>query len=632
MLISRNWLQNYFEAELPSAQTLADTLMMHAFEIEEVYEKNNDWIIDIDVLPNRAHDCLCHFGIAQELSVLLNIPTRKVSFPEITTETGVSVQVLNTQKCTRYQAVRINNIAFSTEEYFEDFLSAMGQKSINNLVDISNAVMFDYGQPTHVFDADKIAGTISVRNAQIGEKMTTLSGEELELVESDLVISDEEGVLALAGVKGSTKAEVTSETKNIIVEVAHFNPVTTRKTARRVKILTDASKRYENEISAEKGTYAMQMMVALIQKFAGTSETSVIAASDIYPERELQKKVSVSLPHIQSLLGVPISEQEVSDIFDRLRFSYSQSSFDEVDVEFNVIIPFDRIDLGIAEDLIEEIGRIYGYTNIPSRSLDTVIFEPRTNKSFFGVHALTQFLIEQGFSDVMTYTFVKNGEVEMLNPLASDKKALRTQLHEQISEALERNMHHADYLGMDRIALFEIGHVYFQNHESNQCCIAVLNKNKSAKKKYGTEQEQLENIISSIEQNFNVSLGVEYIGNTVSFDMSNIRAEVYDFSARSYHEDATYHSVSVYPFVARDVSFWADSGKTPEFYQKIIKNAGADFLKKVFLFDEFEKDNKTSYAFSLVFQSNGKTLVDTEVESDMQKITQVLGELGCEVR
>lgn len=627
MLISRNWLQNYFEAELPSAEVIADTLMTHAFEIEEVYEKNNDWIIDIDVLPNRAHDCLCHFGIAHELGTLLNLPVQQAEFPKITFDNLLPVQVLNTNQCTRYQAVRIDNINVSINDCFSDMLSAMEQKSINNLVNISNAVMFDYGQPTHVFDADKIVGTITVRNAFEGEKMTTLSGEELELIPEDLVIADDEGVLALAGVKGGTKAEVTSETKNIIVEVACFNPLTTRKTARRVKILTDSSKRYENEISAEKGTYAMQMMVALIMQLAATPETKIIGATDVYPSPEQPVQVSVSLDHIVRLLGVDITEPDVSEIFNRLGYSYNLEN-----AVYTVDIPFDRIDLRIAEDLIEEIGRIYGYHNIPTKGLDNVVFEPQVNKGFFGVYALTDFLVEQGFSDVMTYTFVKKGEVEMFNPLASDKKALRTNLREQISEALEKNLYYSDYLGMDSIAVFEIGHVYHTDTETQQCCIGVLNKNKSAKKKYGTEQEQLETIITKIEQEFSVSLNPTYNGNTVTFDMVDIQSVDYDFSGRSYADDAIYHSVSVYPFVTRDVSFWADSGKNAEDYEQVIRTANAEFLKKVFLFDEFEKDGKTSYAFSLVFQSHDKTLVDTEVESDMQKITQVLEGLGCEVR
>lgn len=626
MLISRNWLQNYFDQTLPSAQDIADVLMLHAFEVEDVFEKNNDWIIDIDVLPNRAHDCLCHFGVARELGVLLSLPVKTATFPKVDKNDIVPVQILNTDQCTRYQATRINNVQVGAD-CFEDYLIAMGQKSINNLVNISNVVMFDYGQPTHIFDADKISGGITVRNALEGETMTTLSGEELVLTPSDLVVADDEAILALAGVKGGTKAEVTKDTKNIVVEVAHFSPVTTRKTARRVKILTDSSKRYENEITAEKVDYAMEMMVSLISTFAATSDMQIVGTTDIYPKQELQHKVSVSSDHVQRLLGLDISESEISDILDRCGYSYNL-----YEGLYTVTIPADRLGLRIAEDIVEEIGRIYGYHNIPTQALDSIQFTPHVEKSFFGMHALTNFLVEKGLSNVMTYTFVKNGDIEMFNPLASDKKALRKNLTTQITEAAERNMYHADFLGVDRIMIFEIGYVYTSAGESRRCCIAIANKNKSAKKKHGTEQDQLETLISDIESEFSVQLGSVYNGNTVSFDMSGVQSNTVSFDTASYAADALYHDVSVYPYVTRDVSFWAPSGTSVDEYRSLITMAGGDFLKKVFLFDEFEKDGKTSYAFSMVFQSNNTTLTDDQVDSDMQKIIQSLEGVGCEVR
>jgi phenylalanyl-tRNA synthetase beta chain len=632
MLISRNWLQKYFQQELPIAQEIADTLMLHAFEIEDVFEKKEDWIIDIDVLPNRAHDCLSHFGVAQEISRLFNISLKKSSFSELQKNNAVPVEILNVNQCTRYQATRINNINVSNDDCFSDFLTSLGQKKINNIVNISNVVMFDYGQPTHVFDADKVVGVMSVRNAINGESMETLSGEQLTLIESDLVISDEKGVLALAGVKGGIRAEVTNLTKNIIIEVANFDSITTRKTARRVKIFTDSSKRYENKISAEKVDYAMKMMVSLVQEFASTTQTKVVGTTDIYPSPELQQNISLELKHIQRVLGLEINQEQVSEILDRYNYSYI---FDND--RYTIIIPFDRIDLRICEDIIEEIGRIYGYYNIPSKSVHNLSFVPRINQNVYTTQKLTNILIDSGYTEIMSYTFVSKGEVNMINPLASDKGALRIDLHQQMSESLKKNIHSIDYFGLDRVALFEIGQVYKSSGESTLCCVGITNKNKSSKKKYGSEDDQLIKIQKTIEESFEVSLNTFKKENTLSFDITeliNKNTERFGtvFHSKSFLSDAIFHTVSVYPYMTRDVSFWAPSGKSAKDYESIIIQAGAIYFKKVFLFDEFEKNGRTSYAFSMIFQSDKKTLIEQDVELDMKKIVQFLEVLGCEVR
>lgn len=635
MLISRKWLQNYFETELPSAEEIANTLLLHSFEIEEVKSVAGDSIIDIDVLPNRAHDCLCYQGVAQELSGLLNIPLKEDTFENYLDShdlpDSVPIKLENKDQCTRYIGALVKNIEVrESPNWLQEKLAAMGQKSINALVDATNYVMFDRGQPMHVFDADKITGGITIRNARAGEVMTALTGEELVLQESDLLICDDVAILALAGVKGGTHAEVTTETKNIIIESAHFNPLTTRKTARRVKILTDSSKRYENEITAEKAGQAMNAMVSLVFDIVATTHTEIVGINDVYPEKELRHELIFSYDHVKRLLGLDISRDDIHALLER--FSYSYFTKDDA---CHVLVPFERLDLRIAEDMIEEIGRLYGYDKIPSRSVDELDFTPEINKFFAAIQKIKNYFIEQGFTEIMNYSFVNKGNVELRNPLASDKKSLRKNLATQMKESLVKNARTADFVNVDQVLNFEIDVIHGKQGEETWCCFGIDTLSKKSRKQYGDEQSQIEKHIDAISKMFGLSdLVTVKDGNIVSFHLDQCAESTHNydglFDIRTY-QDEIFAGISIYPYMKRDISFWA-TDHDMEIFEKAIRDAGAEFLQKVFLFDEFEKDGKTSYAFSIIFQSFEKTLTDIEVEKDMEKINQVVINLGGEIR
>lgn len=636
MLISRNWLQSYFEKELPDAQKIADILMLHAFEIEDVKQQGDDWVIDVDVLPNRAHDCLSHIGFVRELSALLNIPYTTPEFPELIMNLdAISVDIQNPDQCMRYQATRINNVQVgSSQAWLQDYLSAMGQRSINNLVDITNVILFDIGQPMHVFDAHKIVGGITVRNATPGETMTTLTGEELELIETDLVIADDEGILALAGIKGGTKAEVDEHTRDIIIESANFNPTTTRATARRVKILTDASKRYENGISSEKVSIASKEMIMMIKGNASSDHTQVVGSVDRYPLPKKQETISVTLDHIQSLLGFEINKQDVSDILHRCQYHYTVENN-----VFMITVPFDRLDLRIAEDMIEEIGRMYGYHNIPAKNLDDYSFTPRVHPLTYVSQKLRNLFISLGYTELMTYSFLNKGDVEVYNPMASDKKALRKNVSQLMLLAAEKNIRNSDYFGIEVLRIFEIGRVYTANGEETMCTVLVSNTNKKARKMYGNEEEQLKDIHTKIEEVFACNIDGELKDNTLTFSLDTLaeQCEVPDsygdvFAMQSYALDAQFHQISPYPYVKRDISLWVDTHADLETIRKIINDSQTKYFQKIFLFDEFEKDNQKSFAFSLIFQSHEKTLDEKDIEADMTAITQNLEKAGCVMR
>ena len=636
MLISKKWLQSHFTNELPPMQKIADVLLLHSFEIEGLEEKNGDWILDVDVLPNRAHDCLCHEGIAKELSGLLDVPVnqeRYSSFSKLQTlDEKIDVEIRNTQQCYRYSGTLVKNIEVrESPEWLKNRMASMGQKSINALVDATNYIMFDEGQPMHVFDADKVVGKIIVRNAQEGERMTTLTGENLELVATDLVIADEEKILALAGVRGGKAAEVTADTKNIIIESANFHPTSTRKTARRVKILTDASKRYENGITSEKVFMAMSHMLSLVMELASTDTTQISEITDVYQNPEVQYVLAFTQGHTAHLLGFDISEDDINSILEKFNYSYFVENGN-----YKVSIPFERLDLRIPEDMIEEIGRIYGYHNIPTKNVDEYVFQPKVNKDFYVAQKLRNYFVKQGFTEIMDYTFVKKGELETLNPLASDKKALRKNLSAQMKLSLEKNARVADFIGVDQVLNFEIDRVHTKKGEELVCCFGIDTLSKKSRKRYGDEQAQIEQHIEALEKLFELE-HLDYVrdAHVVSFSLNqlNIVGREYGdiFDMISYQDDDTFVGISKYPYVKRDISFWIE-GADAQKLEEVFWNAGSEYLQKVFLFDEFEKDGKISYAFSLIFQSSKKTLTDKEVEHDMEKINKAVEDIGGTIR
>lgn len=636
MLISRTWLQSYFETELPDAEAIAETLLLHSFEIEEVYEKNSDWIIDIDVLPNRAHDCLSHEGIAREYAMLSGAVLKENRYltPELTQESDAVTVYADSPNCYRYMAQRMEHISVeASPEWMEDYLSAIDQKSINAVVDATNIIMFETGQPLHAFDADRVIGGITVRNAYEGEVMTTLTGEELVLASTDLVIADQEGVLALAGVKGGTKAEVTKETKNIILEAANFNPLSTRITSRRVKILTDSSKRFENGISSEITPNALDTVVSLIGNIAGNTETSTSKVSDYYPHPETPLTINLNHKKIESVLGISLESNKVEEILKKLSFDYIL-----LDRSYKVTPPMYRLDVTIAEDIIEEIGRVYGYHAIPSKSLDDIEFSPNVHGLIFIENSIKNFLIEKGFNELRNYVFINNGEVELLNPLASDKKAMRDDVQKTLAESLVKNSLRSDYYGTDRTLVFEIAREYHADKEETVCVIGIKNSNKKARKQYGTEGEQLQTLVKELEEATSISVSPSFEAETVRFSVSSVSLdnEVRDygelFDAKSYADNAVFHGVSPYPYITRDVSFWTEQTDAQELFKDAILNTETKYLKKVYLFDTFQKEGRVSYAYSLIFQSLDKTLTDVEVEEDMKNITAVLEHKGCELR
>ncbi|MDE1988086.1 MAG: phenylalanine--tRNA ligase subunit beta [Patescibacteria group bacterium] len=643
MKFSYNWLQNFFERELPAPEKLADVLTMHSFEVESIEQKGYDYIFDAKILPNMAHHCLSHRGVASEISAILDFPMRDFSISLKDARAGkicakLEINVENSNFCRRYVVRIIEGVEIKpSPKWLKEKLESVGQKSINNVVDAANFVMLEIGQPMHAFDLDKLNSKnetvkIEVKNASTGDSITTLDEKEVALDEGTLIISGGNNPLAIAGIKGGKFAEIENATKNIIIESANFAPSLIRKTSRRLNILTDSSKRFENEISAEKASEAMEMMTSLIADIAQGKNTKVGNICDFYPNKIIQNKIEISLKETNDLLGTNMKMFEMKEILKRLKFNFETRKDDNLVVE----ISHDRLDIKIKEDLIEEIGRIYGYEKIKEQKIPALFKTILINKNFYYKNKIRNFLTEKGFSEVYTYAFTDKGEIEMENPIASDKKFLRENLKDGIKKSLDSNFHYIDILGLDQIKIFEIGKIFRDGRETDSLAVGIRKGNAF---KGGREDDELKKILESLSKNLSMPIESEFSKDGVAetnFEKmieklpmpksyEDIKIEKYDIGKLKYKK------ISPYPFVLRDIAVFVPQGVEEKDVATIIEKEAGELLVNKKLFDVFVKKfpdgtSKTSFAFRLVFQSQEKTLSDEEVNKIMEKISKSLND------
>ena len=596
MRISYNWLKWYIP-EIPKTEKLRDIFTYHLCEVENIEKRGDDTIFDINILPNRAHDLLSHLGVARELASLLNIsfkdPTPMYKIPE-TKSTNLKIK-LETDKCRRYMGRIVRNVKIEpSPDWVQKHLESIGQRSINNIVDATNIVMYDSGQPCHAFDLDKLANEILIiRQAKEGESITTLDGKEVKLSSMDMVIADEKNVLAIAGVKGGKLAEMDEDTKNILIEVANFDPVSVRKTSKRMGILTDSSKRFENNLSPEIVFYAMREISGLLVEYGRFEFEEII---DIYPSKQKFRELSFSADKISKILGVAVSETGIEDILKRYNFEYENKNR-----EFKIVIPPTRFDLEIEEDMAEEIGRILGYDKIKPK-IPKIDFKSKQNEEFNKIKKAREYLLSEGYSEIMTYTFHEKGKVEVLES-ASDKKFLRETLE---GKYLVGGFEHAigfnstilpllNIKNFNEFKIFEIGKIWSPEEKIHVIYF-------SGKKHTEPQEMSLENFYKTIPSTFTPKLD-------------------------KYSLETKFKMWSMYPFITRDIAVWVPENVSSGEIEKVIKNnVGELVIRGPELFDQFKKGNQISYAFKLVFQSYERTLTDDEVNEIMAKIGHKISE------
>ena len=604
MKVSLKWLQKYFDEPLPNAQEVADAYTFHAFEIEEA---EGD-LMDVKVLPNRAADCLCHRGLAKELAAILNIPLTRDPLREPLPMWDVGrptlrIEIKDPKKCLRYMGAVVKGVQVGpSPAWLKEALERVGQRSINNLVDATNYVMLDLGQPLHAFDAHRLverggACSIVVRDAKDGERITILTGDEYGLTPERLLIVDgnADTPIGIAGVKGGSVAEITNATTDIIIESANFDGTSVRRTAQALKLVTDAPLRFQNRPSPELCAYGMQAILELIQKVAGGDAVGVV---DAYPNPATLSPVSTTLSRINGLLGSEFTTQEMQDVFLRLDLPC------KVDGEtLTVTPPFERTDLLIPEDLAEEVGRILGYDRIAPTELPPIAGTPDQAR-YRGIERMKDQLVEQGFTEVSTQSFAKSGDVYLANPLDATKPALRTSLDENLADALERACRIAPLVFPpgQTPKLFEVGTVFPTAGEYLELRMT------EGVPAWGKDAPTVDNLsIAKLEE---YGKGYELKRYTLG----------------------TYQPFSAYPFALRDIAVWAPAGSDDGCTKSLIEQEAGTLLVRCDLFDTFEKGGRVSYAFRLVFNSSDRTLTDEEVNGIMAKISATLTKKGYEIR
>ncbi len=601
MKISYDWLKWYVDGELPTPEVLADILTFKLCEVEGIEKlPNGDTVLDLNILPNRAHDLLSHHGVAKEVAGLLGFkfkdPTPLYKVPESKpTELKIEIQ---TENCRRYMGRIVRNIKVGpSPEWIVKHLESIGQRSINNIVDATNLVMYDCGQPCHAFDLSKIEGGIRITNASEGQELPVLGREQVvaKLKATDTVVMDFVKPLALAGVKGGLDSGVTDTTTDIVLEVANFDPVAVRKTARRLNLLSDSAKRFENDLFAEHAPWGMRDLSAVIAEMCPDAVFEEIV--DVYPKPEIGRVVNFSISKINKYLGTALTEGEIIKILTD--YGYQISGVGDIGT---LAVPYLRLDLTGQHDIAEEVARLYGLEKIQAVPVELPP-NPKKNEIFYKMNAARAKLVADGYRETITYAFRKKGIFEVARGVG-DKGALRTDLAEGLKEAYEMNRLNAPLLGISDMKIFEIGTVFPKEGEIVHVAFAD---------KKGVIEMTLEEFC---EKNV-ITAGDSY-------------EKILPTNENTQH----FIQWSQYPFISRDIAVWVPESVTSEELKSLYTKLGTALLaREPDLFDQFTKEGRTSYAFHLVFQAIDRTLTDAEINPIMESIQKVIeGHEGWQIR
>ncbi len=640
----------------------------------------NDVILDIAITPNRA-DSLSHIGIARDLAAIFN---RKMNYPEIVSDFRVfdkneyaEVIIENEIGCPRYSAVVVKDIVVKeSPEWLKEKLISIGSRPINNIVDVTNFVLHEMGQPLHAFDLDLLGKKkIVVKNNSGEVKFTTLDSKERSMLPTDLMICDGEKSVAIAGVMGGENSEVSNDTTNILIESAYFDPSVVRKTAKHLGLSTDASYRFERGTNPN-GTLEAAIRAAQIIKETTGGEI-IKDVIDVYPNVIETKNVSVRFSRIEKILGFSIDEEKVVDILTGLEFKIENKN----EMSLTVSVPTFRHDIEREIDLIEEIVRIYGFDGIPPIERISVALKKQMDEAEFEDDIRNQ-LTSIGFNEVISNSLISDDKtinyaqsIKVLNPQSTEMSRLRTSLIPGMLLNISRNLKVKE----SNLRFFEIGEVFsknseklssFEDFEENENLIIAVCGNKQNTEWYQKEAEfdyydlmgAVKSILSTlrVRDDFSESSNDEFeyfvesrlnkklLGkggkvNNELLDKFEISKDVYLFEINleklksSTNNSSSYKSLLKYPKVYRDFGFILDKKISYNVVVKTIKDSSSKLLKNVNLFDIFESESlgadKKSLAFQLEYYDNDRTLRDEEIDAEFWKtIETVKTKLNAELR
>jgi len=639
-----------------------------------------DTILDLDITPNRP-DCLSVIGIAREVAALTG---RSLSLPEHSYEEKgahiggqISVEIVAPDLCARYCASLVTGVKIAeSPRWLQQRLLACGMRPINNIVDITNYVMLEYGQPLHAFDYDKIKGKrIIVRRANGGEVMVTLDGVERVLSGDMLVIADAETPVALAGVMGGADSEVTQQTTSILLEAANFNPASIHYTSRALSLVSEASMRFERGIRPELASPALKRATQLIIKLAGGEAARGFI--DVYPGKQEQEPILLSTDRVRRVLGVEFSIDQIVNTLTSLGFDCKQAGSSEV----LVTVPYWRSDIHQAVDLVEEVARIIGYDKIPATMLSQSLPRQDCNPIINLKQKLRSSLVGYGFQEVITYSLtgwkmlkkllpephpLEPMPLRVANPMTADQEYLRPNLRANLLAVLSANRRHEE----GGIRLFEVGRVYLPRpndlpNETEALCGIMSGPRREEWWQGGDElldffdaKGVMEGLLSHLGIEASFKKGSDYglhpgkqAAIVADGTQIGVVGEVHPVVSKAFEIPEAvclfeidlavllpftvghkmFQPIPRFPAVVRDMAVVVDAETAHQEVKNIIESF--PLVNKVALFDVYVGEQvppgKKSLAYRIAFQSPTHTLTDEEANSVQQKI---LDKLSAELR
>ena len=667
---------------------------------KDYYNVKSDYVLEVDITPNRA-DAISHYGVARDVAAYFSIRNKDIqvrkpsvdAFRVDEPQAPVRVTVENAQACPRYSAVTIAGVTIGeSPAWLQERLHAIGVRSINNVVDVANYVMFEMGQALHTFDADKITtGEVRVKNLPEGTPFITLDGVERKLSADDLMICDGDTPMCLAGVFGGLESGISDKTRNVFLESAYFNPVSIRKTARRHGLNTDASFRYERGCDPDNTVYVLKRAALLIQQVAGGRVCGDMI--DVYPQPVAPFDVLVSLDKIYKLIGKEIGQDTVETLFTALEMKVTGKTDDGV---YSLQVPPYRVDVQRDVDVIEDLLRIYGYNNVElsDRLQSNLSYSPKPDSARLQ-RLVSEQLTAQGFNEIMNNSLTKSAYYEglvsfpearcvrIMNPLSSDLNVMRQTLLFGGLESLARNINHK----RGDLKFYEFGNCYFYHSDKRSDDNALkayseefhlglwLTGNKHAQSWAVPEAKTTVFELKAYVENILRRLGIDrhklvcgdyaddLLGEALTLytrtgkplgvlgivspklrKRMDIDTEVYyadlhwgNLLAETKTHKVQFHDIAKYPEVKRDLALLLDRDVRFADIEKIARDSERNLLRDVYLFDVYEGKNleagKKSYAVSFVLQDANKTLTDKQIEAIMKKIqTNLETKLGAKLR
>lgn len=634
------------------------------------YLQMDDGVIDFELTANRG-DLLSILGMAYEVGAIYDKKVKDVDLKH--KESGEDINKtlkteVKTANCSKLLVKKVENVKIEESPIFiKNRLIASGISPINNVVDISNYVMLELGQPLHFYDADKLGNKLVVRMAEDGEKLTTLDNVERTLTSEDIVIADATHGVGLAGVMGGLETEVEPDTKNIIIESAIFDSVKVRKTSKKI-VRSEASNRFEKGLDPERTTMAIERACKLLEEYAGG--TVVTGTVEYDKTNNKEKEIEITFKNINDVLGTVIPNEEILNVFRKLGFSYKVNG-----EKIKVTVPTRRLDISIKEDLIEEVSRIYGVDNIEGKlpivpmrkgSYDKTQREIRNKMIALGLkETLTYVLIND--KEVNGYTLDKFEPLKLLDPITEDRNTLRYSMIPSLYKVYEYNKAREQ----KDISIFEIGKGFYKKGEvygeDTKLCVLMsgkystgLNNNKTVDFYVikGIAEEVLDYLGYSGRYSFMkqempkemhpgqsamINVNGSNIGMIGKIHPSVTKDDVYvleinlDELFTKKVGKMKYKEFSKFPSINKDIALVVDKKSVSKDIEKVIKSAGGSLLTNIEVFDVYTGVgvgiDKKSIAYSLTFSDMKKTLTDEEINGLMDKIIDAVSKkCGAELR